>query len=131
MQRALPKQPNPRPQSKIGLLGESLAVSYLQKKSYIILARNYRGGKGELDIVAVDGDTLVFIEVKTRTSTYYGSPKEAVTKRKIDEIIRAGHYFSRQHPEVPKKLRIDVIAILLSADSHAERSLEHVINVTG
>ncbi len=131
MQRALQKQPNPRPQSNIGLLGESLAVSYLQKKSYIILARNYRGGKGELDIVAVDRGTLVFVEVKTRTSAYYGSPKEAVTKRKIDEIIRTGHYFIGQHPQLPKKLRIDVIAIMLSADSHAVRSLEHVINVTG
>lgn len=131
MQPALPKQPNPRPQSNIGHLGESFAVSYLQKKSYAILSRNYRGGKGELDIVAVDHGTLVFIEVKTRTSTSYGSPKEAVTKRKIDEVIRAGQYFSRQHPRAPKRLRIDVIAITVDADSRVVRSLEHVVNVTG
>lgn len=131
MQPALPKQPNPRPQSNIGLLGESLAVSYLQKKSSIILARNYRGGKGEIDIVALDRGTLVFVEVKTRTSEHYGSPKEAVTKRKIAEIIRTGQYYCQKYPDMPRSLRIDVIAVLLDPVTHAMIALEHISNVTG
>jgi putative endonuclease len=131
MQPALPKQPKPLPQSNIGLLGESHAVSFLLKKSFTILSRNYRGGKGEIDIVARDRDTLVFIEVKTRTSDAYGTPKESVTKRKIEEVIRAGQYYCREHPNASASLRVDVVAVRIDRQTLAVQSVEHIVNVTG
>jgi len=94
-----------------GNLGEDLAVRYLQKHGYKILDRNFHCRFGEIDIIAQDGQTLVFVEVKTRWSKKFGEPQEAVTFRKLKSIIKTGQYFKLLHPKLPEDLRIDVVAI--------------------
>lgn len=100
-----------RPTSEAGHLAEAFAVGLLQKSGYKIVERNFRSRFGEIDIVAIDRDTLVFAEVKARWSRKFGAPEEAVTPSKLWKIQRTGQYFSIKHPEMPKKLRIDVIAL--------------------
>jgi len=96
---------------QFGNLGEDYAVKLLENKGYKIIDRNFRTKFGEIDIVAQDGDVLVFVEVKTRHSRKYGKPEEAVTPRKIFRIKKAGEYYLLIHKNMPKKLRIDVVAI--------------------
>ncbi|OGM12433.1 YraN family protein [Candidatus Woesebacteria bacterium RBG_16_34_12] len=94
-----------------GNLGENYAARILQENGYQIIDRNFRTKFGEIDIIAVDKDTLVFIEVKTRWGKKYGSPEEAVTPRKITKIKRVAEIFINKNKNLPKKLRIDVVAI--------------------
>lgn len=96
---------------QFGNLGESYAVRLLQKAGYKILDRNVRSKAGEIDIVAVVADTLVFVEVKTRSSTVFGVPEEAVNQAKLNRIKRAGEYYFLTHKDLPKKQRVDVVAI--------------------
>ena len=91
----------------LGSEGEDLAVRFLQKKGYRIVARNYKTPVGEIDIIARDGDTIVFIEVKTRTDISFGYPFEAVNKRKRQKLKNlALLYLKRQGKESP--VRFDV-----------------------
>ena len=70
-----------------GKAGEDIATQYLIKQEYTIICRNFRCLQGEIDIIAIDEKTLVFIEVKTRTSTKFGEPKEAVRRKKAKAYI--------------------------------------------
>ncbi len=94
-----------------GDLGEDFAVEFLKKKGYEIIDRNFRTRVGEIDIVAVYEDTLVFVEVKTRWNKKFGLPEEAVTLKKLEKIKKTGQLFAKQNPNLPKKQRIDVVAI--------------------
>ena len=104
-----------------GKKGEDLAVAYLSEAGYRILQRNYRCIFGEIDIVAEDGETLVFAEVKSRRSCAYGDPQLAVGHAKQRKISRiALHYLSEKH-QSQKPARFDVVAIKLqSVDSRIE-----------
>ncbi len=73
----------------IGQKGEALAVAYLRSKDYTILETNWRHKRAEVDIIAKDGQVLVFLEVKTRTSDYFGQPEEAITPKKQSLIADA------------------------------------------
>ena len=97
----------------LGRRGETLAASFLRRKGYKILARNFQSRLGEIDIVAVDGDTLAFVEVKARWSRKFGLPEEAVNPRKLKAIEKVGDYFRLLHPGLPEAERIDVVAIEL------------------
>lgn len=97
--------------SNLGSLAESYAVRLLSSKGYKIIERNFHSRFGEIDIVALEGVTLVFVEVKARWSRKFGAPEEAVTRSKLWKIQKTGEYYSILHPELPKKLRIDVVAI--------------------
>jgi putative endonuclease len=94
-----------------GSLGEKFAVSLLSKNGYKILETNFRSRTGEIDIIAKNGETLVFVEVKARWSRKYGKPEEAVTPRKISKIKRVIDYYNLVNPNAPKKQRIDVVAL--------------------
>lgn len=103
---------------RFGELGEEYAFQLLKKNSYQVIERNFRSKIGEIDIIALDPSTgsgpdgtLVFIEVKTRWSSKFGKPEEAVTPRKLEKIKRVGEYYQLINPNLPKKLRIDVVAI--------------------
>ncbi len=95
----------------LGKQGEELACRELQRRGYAILARRYRTRFGEIDIIARDGPALVFVEVKTRTSTAFGSAAEAVTGRKQAKIsLMASEFLLRRGaPAVP--CRFDVVAV--------------------
>lgn len=113
-----------------GLKGELLAQEYLKKQGYEILETNkqFQGGAKkacEIDIIAKHKDTLVFVEVKTRSSNFCGSPLEAVTKSKL-ENIRTGLYVYLNESKVKyKKFRIDAVSVVLKP----EIKIQHLKNL--
>ena len=92
-----------------GAFGERIAAGYLTRKGYRILETGYRPRYGEIDIIARDGDTMVFVEVKTRTTAQYGTPEDAVNAGKIRRLLRAVQSYVAAHPV--GDYRIDVVAI--------------------
>ncbi|MEK7122970.1 MAG: YraN family protein [Patescibacteria group bacterium] len=113
----------------IGKQGEDIAASYLERRGYTIIGRNYRIRGGEIDLVARKGDEIVFVEVKARSSARYGYPEESVTSQKTRFIARAIASFMRKH-RIPDSfyLRFDVIAIDGSVHEGAQ-SIHHIQNV--
>ncbi len=95
----------------LGKIGERHAVRFLSKAGFAILARNYRTPLGEIDIVAQDGETVAFIEVKTRATRTYGLPQEAVGPRKQRQLIRVAKLFLKAHGEPDVPCRFDVVAV--------------------
>lgn len=98
----------------LGRLGEKIASRFLAQNGYRLIFKNFRSPFGEVDIVAIDKDTLVFIEVKTRRGHAYGTPEEAITPRKLNKIRRVGEYITNRCPNLPKKERIDLAAVDVS-----------------
>lgn len=113
-----------------GKRGEVVACQFLTSKGYKIIAKNFRTRFGEIDIVAIDGHFLVFVEVKARVSQEFGLPEEAITPRKIRHLIKASQYFKLLHPETPNLQRIDLVAINLSPAGEVER-IRLIKNISG
>ena len=113
---------------KTGDEGEDLAVELLESKGYTIINRNYRYGKGEIDIIAKDPqeEGLVFIEVKSRNSFEYGSPEEAITKNKIKQLKRIAELYLYENEIKEILCRFDVIAILILPGQKPQ--IEHFVN---
>jgi len=109
-----PRVPVATARVRLGEIGENLAARELERRGYAVLARRYRRRGGEIDIIAADGRTLVFVEVKTRGGDDYGSAAAAVTPLKQRRLIAtARDYLSRQRLlDVP--CRFDVVAVCLS-----------------
>jgi putative endonuclease len=107
----------------VGKYGEDLAARHLVGAGFTVLARNWRCTAGEIDIVARDGEVLVIAEVKTRTSTAYGMPAEAVTPRKADKLRELALMWLREHPGGGAEVRFDVVGVLLPRSGSAQ--LEH------
>ncbi len=104
----------------IGRLGEDLAARYLQSQGYTILERNYRCQGGEIDLVAVEGSCLVFVEVRTRRSRRFGTPEESVTPWKKERLLRAAQsYVAERGWE--GFWRIDLLAIEVSPRGSVRR----------
>lgn len=95
----------------LGDRGERLAVRHLKKLGYRILARQSRSRMGEIDIVALDGETIVFVEVKTRSSQAAGHPTEAVTFAKQQQLTRVALAWLKSRGMLERRARFDVIAI--------------------
>ena len=110
----------------LGEYGERLASRYLLAQGCTILDRNWRCARGEIDIVAMDGGSLVVCEVKTRTTEAFGAPFEAVTWTKRRRLRRLAGLWRDDHPGLAPgaPLRIDVISILRPRDGRAQ--LEHL-----
>jgi putative endonuclease len=96
---------------QFGKTGETIAARFLRKMGYRILEQNYRTVLGEIDIIARDRDTLVFVEVKARTSGRYGNPKSAVTPRKQRKISMVALHYLKSTAQSRIKARFDVVAI--------------------
>ena len=101
---------------KLGKAGEAIACKYLKRLGYVIIARNYSTRIGEIDIIAKDGDTLVFVEVKTRRSDAYGRPEEAINAKKKRKLSRLAQLYIKNKNLYNKKARFDVVAILIGND---------------
>lgn len=98
--------------SRRGRYGENLAREFLQAQGYHIIAQNFRFGRlGELDFIAFDGNTLVFIEVKYRRSHTFGTPETAITPHKQHQIRRIAQAYLSIHPVQAESYRFDVVAI--------------------
>lgn len=111
----------------VGRYGEDVAAEFLLGEGWTVLDRNWRGTRGELDLVALDGTELVAVEVKTRRSTAFGHPAEAVTPRKLARVRRLTAEWLRTHDVRPASVRVDVIAVLLTGRGPAQ--VEHLVGV--
>ena len=96
--------------NELGTLGEKLALNYLKEKGYEVLEKNYRYLKAEVDLIAKHTDVIVFVEVKARTTNYFGEPELAVTTAKQKLLIEAADYYASSN-ELQNEIRFDVIAI--------------------
>jgi putative endonuclease len=99
------------PRQSLGILGEELACDALRRQGYVILARRYRTRLGEIDIVARDGGTVVFVEVKTRQGGAFGEGAEAVGPRKQQRISTMALHYLARHRLVDVPVRFDVVAV--------------------
>ncbi|MCO7220976.1 YraN family protein [Klenkia sp. PcliD-1-E] len=99
----------------LGARGEQLAVDHLTAAGLTVLDRNWRCARGELDVVAREGDALVFCEVKTRSGTRYGTPLEAVTPAKQARLKQLARWWLDAHDEHAVVLRFDVVGVLVVA----------------
>lgn len=112
------------------VLGEDAACTFLQRKQYQIIERNFRKGYGEIDIIALHNNVLVFIEVKTRSSSAFGSTFESITSSKIRSLLHAAKYYKYiLHPELPDALRVDAIGVQVWGNEVL--NIEHLENITG
>jgi putative endonuclease len=106
---------------KTGDIGEALAAEYLRKQGYKIHETKYRRREGEIDIVAQDKDCLVFVEVRTRTGSDFGSPEESITAAKKEKLTSMALYYLLTHSELPSLWRIDVVAVELDKNGVVSR----------
>lgn len=112
--------------NELGKWGEDLAADYLQRKGYTIIERDWKSGRRDLDIVAKNGDVIVFVEVKTRRNSLYGQPEEAVDYRKLQSLQQAiNHYIKFRH--IRQEVRFDIISIVGTIG--AEPDIQHIQDV--
>jgi putative endonuclease len=96
----------------IGASGEDIATEYVQKQGYTVLERNFRCKLGEIDIIAKDGAQMVFVEVKTRTSSLFGTPLEAITRKKLLSLVKSAEYYLLTN-KLGQNYRIDAVEIVM------------------
>ena len=98
--------------NELGKRGEELAINYLQNKGYLIVEKNYRFHKAEIDIIAHKENVLIAVEVKTRTTSSFGNPQDFVNQKKIQLLVKAmNNYVEEKDSNV--EVRFDIIAIVL------------------
>ena len=111
--------------NELGTLGEELATQFLLREGYTILERNWTFQKAELDIIAQkEEDTIVFVEVKTRNSAFFGDPQSFVTPAKIKLLVKAANEYLMVN-ELSQEARFDIIAVL---KNNKEERMEHFEN---
>lgn len=114
-------------QKRIGKIGEHIAAGYLQENGYQVLDQNFNARYGEIDLIALDADCVVFVEVKTRTTDSFGNPEDSITSAKMERLQNAALLWLEAHPEAPEDWRLDVIAIVLDHQKQV-KDLQHFIN---
>lgn len=113
-----------------GKSGENLAAKYLKKNGYRILETNYRNRLGEIDIIAKDKDTIVFVEVKTRRRQFFVHPKEAVTLKKQMKIARVAQFWLKTMNKSDAPARFDVVSILSDQQTHDIELIKNAFTLT-
>ena len=106
---------------EVGVLGEKIACSYLEKNGYEIIETNYRCPEGEMDIVARRDDLVAFVEVRTRRSDTAGTPEESITPRKKQRLTAVAEHYGQDREGLPSARRIDVLAINLTRSGRVSR----------
>jgi putative endonuclease len=100
----------------LGQQGEAVARRYLERQGYTFRQANYRCPLGEIDLIFQDGDTLVFVEVKTRSGRALGTPEESVNARKRQKLQEVAETYLQEHKNLPLQWRIDVVAVEATLD---------------
>jgi putative endonuclease len=113
-----------------GRRGEEIADAYLKKKGYRIRERNYRCPVGEIDIIALDGDEVVFVEVKSRKSDDFGEPEAAVDARKQAKLSRIALNYINEHNLNDRNARFDVVAVSFSDGADRVRLIKNAFDLT-
>ena len=101
------------PTSQKGDAGEQCAVEHLQREGYTIVSRNYRTRGGEIDIIALDGAILCFVEVRSRETDAFGDPLETVGRAKQRRIVKAARHYMVGRQQQDREIRFDVVGIVL------------------
>ena len=119
----------PSARSRLGAQGERIAAAHLESLGLVIEERNYRTRFGEIDLVAQDGTETVFVEVRTKRSTAYGTPEESITLRKQARLVRTAEQYLAEHGRAGSSWRVDLVAITLQPDgpahiSHVQSAVE-------
>lgn len=109
---------------RIGRRGEADAVEYLEREGYFILERNFRAERGEIDIIAKDGNTLVFVEVKTRVRGGFGEPEEWVNQKKQTQIGKVAMGYLQEKRLEDVDCRFDVVAVTKMGEKTRIRHIE-------
>ncbi len=110
--------------NELGKEGEQLALQMLKTKGYTILETNWRNEKDEVDIIATDRNELVIVEVKTRSTDYFGDPEEAVTPQKARNMIRAAEAYIEIN-DLDMDVRFDIVSIILR---NGKATINHIID---
>jgi len=118
-------------QHQFGRDSEALAAEYLAEKGYEILERNYRTPRGEIDIIAKDGDTIVFVEVKSARTNHFGHPKSAVTLQKQRKIQYAALQWLKASGSSSAKARFDVLAICSEKNNTVVELIRNAFGLAG
>lgn len=105
---------------RLGSWGERLVEVFLRDRGFTRCARNLRTPYGEIDLIMFEGETMVFIEVKTRSGKEFGLPEEAVTPSKREHLLRAIAWYLQQQGEMVESWRVDVAAVLRNPDGSHE-----------
>ncbi len=113
----------------LGKLGEELAFKKVKRLGYKCIARNYRCALGEIDLIAKDGDCLVFIEIKTRRGRSLGSIKEAIDKRKKRQLSKVALAYLKSNNSCDVKSRFDVVAISLNQDKEQIEVIQNAFDL--
>lgn len=107
--------------AELGRRGEAQAVKRLKAKGYKVLETNYRGRRGEIDVVAEKGKTLVFIEVRTKASTAFGKPEESISSAKRPHLVATAQQYLQEHNAADRDWRIDLVAVEYGPDGRLAR----------
>lgn len=108
-----------------------MAEAFLRERAYRIVARNFRCRSGEIDLVALDGDTLVFVEVRSRRGERAGTPLESVTLRKQQQVARVARVFLAQRGWTERAARFDVVGIRFDDDPPVVEHVPSAFDVAG
>jgi putative endonuclease len=112
----------------LGNAGEKLACSALRKKGYRIIGKNYRCRYGEIDIIAIHKDCLVFVEVRSKSGSSFGTPEESITAQKMQKVVSTALEYLNNHKDVPPDWRIDFVAIEFDAACKKATRIEIIEN---
>jgi len=118
-------RPLTRQRQTLGRLGENEATAYLKKQGYQLLQRNYRCRLGEIDIIALDGGTLVFVEVRCRSSGRFGLPQESIHWHKQSRLRKVAQYYLKAVQKEEAPVRFDVLALLFDRENQPVH-VEHI-----
>lgn len=113
---------------QIGRQGEDIAATFLTNKGYHLIARNWRCPSGELDLIATDGDTLVFVEVRSRSGSRFGLAEESITPAKQARLITLAQTYLQETATLTPRWRIDVIAVQMGPGLP---QINHIENAVG
>lgn len=113
---------------KLGRWGEELAAQHLESQGYVLLERNWRCRRGEIDLVAQAGEVLVFVEVKTRRGRDYGTPEEAITSSKAKRLLELSQRYLLEKDLEDIEWRVDLVAVELDQQGTLLRC-EHLPNI--
>ncbi|MCL5056726.1 MAG: YraN family protein [Actinobacteria bacterium] len=111
----------------LGRAGEEAAANYLKKRGFHLLQRNFSCMLGELDIVAMDGPCMVFVEVRTKSVSSFGLPQESITRKKKQKLKQVASFYLLAKNIKDKPLRFDVIAVSVGPDGRVA-NIDHIVN---
>ncbi len=113
---------------KFGNQGEQIAAAYLTERGLLILETQVRTPYGEIDIIARDGDEIVFVEVKARRTLSHGYPEESVNEKKLEKILASADHVAQERKWNDCRMRVDIVSILFEEDK--KPTIKHIPNIT-